>query len=227
MEAKKCTIEVKGKLEEIPELPDNFVLIVTGPSLTNKKKLIESLERKGCLKLPSFTTKPKTYEAEDFYVRVKEEEWEDTIKENFVCKTSIHGYKYALNWMTLQSMLKTKRPVIVSLDPRGLNEFMTELTPKLKGLCLISILCRDRDVLNIRLAQYCRKNLGLSEDHINSLAYRLLSEHISYEQMQASIKILMLHDNNIEETSQTIINEIVNANLDSVPEVEINNERIH
>jgi hypothetical protein len=220
-------VELNDKLPEFPELPDNFVVLITGPSLTYKKKLIASLECKGFLKIPSFTTKPKTYEAQDFYVRVKEKDWEETVKENFVCKTVVHGYKYALNWITFQSMLKTRRPIIVSLDQAGIHEFCSKLVPKLKGLVIINILCHNRDVLNMRLAEYSRKYKQLSNVHVSSLAYRLLDDHLSYEQLDSGMKIFLLHNNNIEETSQTVVDEIVAAHLESVPLVEITHENTH
>lgn len=220
-------VEAKDKLPEFPELPDNFVVLMTGPSLTYKKKLIASLENKGFLKIPSFTTKPRTYEAEDFYIRVKEEDWEETVKENFVCKTTVHGYKYALNWITFQSMLKTRRPIIISLDQTGIHEFYNKLAPKLRGLVIVNILCHNRDLLNMRLADYSRRYKKLSKVHINSLAYRLLDDHLSYEQLNSGLKVFLLHDNNIEETCEVIVEEIVQANLESVPSIELDHENTH
>jgi hypothetical protein len=215
MKAKRSDNAVK----HIADLPDNFVVIITGPALTYKKKLVTELEKNGFLRVPTFTTKPKTYEDDDFYVRVKEDNWEGYVRENFVCVNSIHGYRYAVNWSTVQGLLKSKRPLVVSLDAGGMIEFVEHLPTQMRGIMTVSVLCRDKDILNVRLAQYARTNKDLSLEHINNMAYMLQDTHLHYEGMNANIKVFLLHDNNVEEIAQTIRDQVVQSYISEMPEV--------
>lgn len=210
---------VEKVLGAIPELPDNYVVIVTGPALTYKKKLIGALEKEGFVQLPTFTTKPKTYEDEGYYIRVKEEKWDEQIKENFICKTVINGYKYAVNWSAFHGLLKTKRPVVVGLDSAGVLEFLSKMPPTMKGYCIVNVLCRNRDVLNLRLAEYARSYKELTAEHVHHLAYHLLDAHLHYEEIESSFKLVLLHENNKESVAEVIREQITAAYLAGTPEL--------
>ncbi len=207
-----------AKLEEMPELPPKFAVVITGPPLTDKKRLVSALETKGFLKIPTFTTKPATYEPEDFYVRVDEDEWDARLKgQEFICKTKINGYNYALEWGAFAALEKHKRPVVLCLDRQAIEEFGNRSVEALDGLCVVNILCRNQKVLNVRLARYARLYSKLSSEHIDTLAHVLHDEHLVYEEVNAHHKFLEVHENNAEDTAEYIRNKVVDAYLSETP----------